>query len=150
MNLNQETVSFEIEMLKTGPMQFTTTFDKDFPDLLFDEPKHGGGEDKYPNATRILTASISNCLLASLSFCIAKTRIEIPDFTLKSKVSCTTARNEQGRWRIKEINVQIFPGSENHKDSLRQALDRCKNKFSDYCVVSESVRKGFDINFEIV
>ncbi|MFW9928403.1 MAG: OsmC family protein [Candidatus Thorarchaeota archaeon] len=141
--------SFQIELRKTGPMEFTTKFDKDFPNLLFDEPLTSGGNDKYPNASRIFTASIANCLSASLTFCLSKTRIEIPDLNVVTKATCYISRNEDGYIRIKKINVEIFPSSSNYSKELIMALERCKDRFANYCVVSQSVKAGVNIEFVI-
>ena len=149
INMNEEMHSFEIELSKTGPMEFTTKFDKDFPDLYFDEPRRSGGNNKYPNASRILTAAVANCLSASLTFCLAKTRIEIPDLHISCKATCFIERNENQKLRVKKIDVQLYPKSKNFNDNLVSALDRCKERFAEYCVVSQSVKKGFDVNFNV-
>ena len=141
--------SFEIELSKTGPMEFTTKFDRNYPDLYFDEPHRSGGNDKYPNASRILTASVANCLSASLTFCLAKTRIDIPDLRISCKATCYIERNEINRLRVKKIDIQIFPKSENFNENLVLALTRCKDRFAEYCVVSQSVKEGFDVNFTV-
>ena len=147
--MTEEIHSFEIELSKTGPMEFTTKFDRNFPDLYFDEPHRSGGNNKYPNASRVLTAAVANCLSASLIFCLAKTRIEIPDLLISCKASCYIERNEKKKLRVKKIDVQLYPKSENFQENLSLALDRCKDRFAEYCVVSQSVKKGFDVNFII-
>jgi uncharacterized OsmC-like protein len=147
--MNEEVQTFQIELSKTGPMQFTTKFDRDYPDILFDEPKRAGGKNEYPNASRVLTASVANCLAASLTFCMAKTRIEIPDLTVTCKASCYIKRNEEGRWRISKIDVQISPKTANYNEELTAALNRCKDRFADYCITSQSVKQGINVTYKI-
>ncbi|MFX0094320.1 MAG: OsmC family protein, partial [Candidatus Hodarchaeota archaeon] len=137
--------SFTIKMKKTGPMQFTTTFDKDFPELLFDEPVGSGGADKYPNASRILTAAVTNCLCASFTFCAMKSKIPVKE--IEAQATCTTDRGDEGYWRIQKIEVKIIPtfGS----DAPEKRKERCLDIFQNYCVVSASVKKGIDIKVDV-
>jgi len=75
--------TFTITLKKTGTMQFTTTFDKDYPELITDEPVKFGGDDQFPNASRILTAAVASCLAASLSLCLNKIKTPtVPDRNL--------------------------------------------------------------------
>ena len=132
-------------MEKTGPMQFTTTFDKEYPKLLFDEPPEAGGADKFPNASRILTAAVANCLSASFTFCLTKSRILFKK--LETRATTTTARNEDGYWRIKKIDVSIFPDWE--PDTEEKKKNRCIELFKNYCIVSSSVANGIEINVDV-
>lgn len=151
MEENKESHSFTIQLEKTNDkMEFKTIFDKDhFPELFFDEPPKSGGDDQYPNAVRILTASIINCLSASLTFCLSKSRIDMSLFKLKGKATTTNARNEQNRIRVKNIRVELEPvyetENEEEIEQFKKKLNRCKGIFEDYCVVTSSVRKGIDV-----
>lgn len=133
-------------MKKTGSMQFTTTFDKDFPDLLFDEPVESQGEDKYPNASRILTAAITNCLCASFTFCASKSKTPVKE--LEAEAQCITDRNAERYWRIQKIEVKIIPTFEEEAPEKRK--ERCIELFQNYCIVSESVKQGIDIKVNVI
>ena len=141
-----EEKKYTILMEKTGKMQFTTTFDKDYPDFLFDEPEHSLGEDEYPNASRMLTASVMNCLSASLTFCLLRSRADIKG--LKTKGSAYYKRNEDGRLRITRIEVELFPEIEDEKNIKK--LKRCIDIFKNYCIVSKSVQEGIQVNANVV
>lgn len=133
-------------MKKTGEMQFTTTFDKDFPELLFDEPESvTGGLDQYPNASRVLTAAVANCLSASFTFCANKMRVPVKE--LETSATCAIDRNEEGYSRIKNISVEIHPTFEPEAEEKKQ--NRCIGIFRNYCVVSKSVQEGIDISVDI-
>ena len=137
--------TFEIKMEKTGPMEFKTTFvDTEYPDLMFDEPKHSGGEDKYPNAARIVTAAIANCLSASLSFCLTKSKVEIEE--LKTRAKCTMGRNEEGRLRIKKVEIEIETKLDQEKE---KKIKRCIEMFEKFCVVSQSLTEGIEIEAKV-
>lgn len=137
--------TFTINMRKTGPMEFTTTFDKEFPELLFDEPSDSGGEDKYPNASRILTAAVANCLSASFTFCTAKSKIPVK--TMETRTTCKIARNEEGYLRIKQLDVTMSPRWDTN--ATMEKKTRCVKIFKNYCVVSGSVSQGIPINVEV-
>ncbi len=147
-----ESHSFEITMEKTGPMQFTVTFDKpQYPSIKFDEPPRSGGNDEYPNASRYLTAAVMNCLSASLTFCLNKSKVGLAK--LKTKGSCTIARDEEGYWRVQKINVTLQPewGDDiDLKDEhVMQRIKRCVSLFEKYCIVSASVRRGIPIDVNV-
>ncbi|MHA2294277.1 MAG: OsmC family protein [Candidatus Hodarchaeales archaeon] len=136
---------FTIRMEKTGPMQFTTTFDKNYPKLKFDEPPEAGGADEFPNARRVLTAAVANCLSASFTFCLTKSRIPIKN--IETRCTTTTARNKDGYWRIKKINVTIFPVWDPDADEKKKK--RCIELFRNYCIVSSSVENGIELNVDV-
>ncbi|MFX0113942.1 MAG: OsmC family protein [Candidatus Hodarchaeota archaeon] len=139
---------FRITMKKTGPMKFEAILDKEnYSSLLFDEPPHAGGNDEAPNASRYLTSAILNCLSASLTFCLQKSRIPLD--TLESEAICTIARNEDGYWRIKRIDAKLRPQWNDWSDQMEKALDRCRKIFVNYCIVSASVKEGIEINVEV-
>lgn len=144
--MSEEEKKFTILMEKTGKMQFTTTFDKEYPNFIFDEPEHSLGEDKYPSASRMLTASVMNCLSASLTFCLLRSRVDVKG--LKTKGSAFYKRNEEGRLRIARIEVELIPEIENEKNLKK--LKRCIDIYKNYCVVSKSVEQGIEVDTKIV
>src|SRR6266487_1378040 len=85
-------------------------FVAEFPDLpnastiVLDEPAPLGG-DRGPNAASVLGAAVGNCLAASLAFCLRKSRVNVDD--LKAHVVTHVARNEQGKFRITAIDVEL-------------------------------------------
>ena len=144
--------TFSIKMTKTGPMEFKTQFDKEiFPDLMFDEPAESGGNDEYPNASRVLTAAVMNCLSASFTFCLSKSRIPMDDFELTATATTTLDRNEKNRLRVKNITVNLKPTfkGEAASEEMKSKIERCVNIFQDYCVVSASVKQGIDITTNV-
>jgi uncharacterized OsmC-like protein len=115
----------------------------EFRHLEFDEPAPLGG-DRAPNAVAVLTAAIGNCLAASLAFCLRKARLDLVDLT--ALVTAHVARNEQGRFRVSGIDVELAPEIA-AEDSARVA--RCEAIFEDFCVVTQSVRQGIPVNVTV-
>jgi len=114
-----------------------------FESMLFDEPPPLG-EGAGPNAAAVLAAAVGDCLAASFAFCLRKVRLEPLD--LSANVVAHVTRNEQGRFRISGIDVELVPELQ-EDDHAR--LDRCERLFEDFCVVTESVRRGIPVNVKI-
>lgn len=133
-----------ISMDQVRDYEFRVRFDKDhYPDLLMDEPPPLG-KDTAPNAARILGAAVGNCLTASLLFCMRKARADLG--ALHTEVTVRLARNEQGRLRIAGVEVEIDP---RHAPADQARLERCLGLFEDFCVVTQSVRQGIDVQVRV-
>lgn len=141
-----ETLSFDLELTQQQGYEFIVKFDApELPGLLLDEPVPLGG-GKGPNAARLVAAAVANCLSASLVFCLAgKFKQNIGP--LRTQVHAQLERNPRGRLRIGRLDV-----------TLRLAetapavvhLQRCLEQFEDFCVVTESVRRGFPVGVEVL
>ncbi len=135
---------FHVSVAREEDFVFKADFGLDgVGDLVMDEPEPLGGETG-PNASKVLAAAVGNCLCASLMFCLQRSRVEVRG--VEASVSGVLARNEGGRWRIKEMNVEIAPDVD---DEHRKQLERCVEIFEDFCIVSSSVRQGIPINVKV-
>ena len=141
-----ETRDYKVELRMVRGYEFAATFkDGDvLPPLVFDEPPPLG-EGSGPNAAAVLAAAIGNCLAASFAFCLRKVRLEPVDLTAEAVAHVT--RNEQGRFRVSGIDVKLVPEVLEHD---RPRLERCERLFEDFCVVTESVRRGIRVNVNIL
>ncbi len=124
---------------------FTVTFDKEtMKALTVDEPEPlGSGQG--PNASRVLASAVGHCLSASLLFCLQKSRIPLKH--MATKVHTTLARNEAGRWRVQAIKVEIKADPESEQE--RERMKRCLDIFEDFCIVTQSVRKGINVQVNV-
>jgi organic hydroperoxide reductase OsmC/OhrA len=141
-----ETREHQVELRFVRGYEFVALF-KDaegMAPLTFDEPPPLG-EGSGPNAAAVLAAAIGDCLAASYAFCLRKVRLEPVDLT--ANVVAHVTRNEQGRFRISGIDVELSPELQ-ESDAAR--LDRCERLFEDFCVVTESVRRGIPVNVKVV
>lgn len=109
--------------------------------LLMDEPEPLGS-GAYPNAGSLLAAAVGNCLCASFVFCMEKAHADIRDIC--AEVETTLGRNERGRLRVKHISVKMFPQGE-----AGPKFDRCREIFEDFCIVTQSVKEGIDVDVEV-
>jgi uncharacterized OsmC-like protein len=137
---------FKLELELIDKLQFNVKFDlPEASDLLMDEPPVFGGSGLGPNASRAIAAGISNCLSASLVFCLRKSKADLKG--LKAVATGTIGR-EDGLLRLQKVDVKIIPklGSENDIDKL----ERCKGLFEKYCIVTESIRRGLPVDIEVL
>lgn len=135
---------FTIHLAQQEDYQIHVRFDwKKAADLLMDEPPPLG-ETAGPNASRLLAAAAANCLSASLLHCLAKE--EPPAQSLKAEATCILVRNERKRLRIGRMEVKLIV---NDELAGSRRLDRCKDLFEDFCVVSSSIREGIPIKVEV-
>jgi uncharacterized OsmC-like protein len=121
-------------------------FVADFADVpgasvVFDEPPPLG-DNSAPNAAEMLSAAIGNCLAASLTFCLRRARIDVQDMT--ADVITHVARNERGRLRIREIDVQL-----ELVVAAGTNIARCEALFEDFCIVTASVRNGIPVQVSL-
>lgn len=145
MNANsQEHSQFSISIDCIQDFEFRVKFDNPlYQDLLMDEPPPVG-QDHAPNPSRLLAAAVGGCLSASLLFSARKLRLNMQG--LHSDVTVQHTRNEKGRLRIGKISVEIIP---NIEEPDPQKLQRCLDLFEDFCVVTQSVRKGIDVSVAV-
>ncbi len=138
--MSEPVSQFSITVEQIRDYEFRVRFDKEqFPELLMDEPPPLG-QDRGPNAGRVLAAAIGNCLSASLLFCARKARVPVDN--LHTEVKVQVVRNENRRLRIGKVEVVIDPHTpEAERDNAR----RCLELFEDFCTVTASVRQGIDV-----
>jgi organic hydroperoxide reductase OsmC/OhrA len=135
---------FELTMELQAGYRFMVDFAQPgVPSLLLDEPEPLGDGDG-PNAARVLAAAVGNCLSASALYCLRRARIDVQG--MRTTVSASLARNESGRLRLRGIQVRITPVV----DAAEHArMRRCLELFEDFCVVTQSVRGGIEVDVAV-
>jgi len=135
---------FVTKLERVRDYQFKVRFDSpSIPDVVTDEPEPLG-KNAGPNPSRLLSAAVVNCLSSSLIFCLSRGHIEVGG--LNASVQTVTRRNERGRWRIETLNVKLQPVI--REDDVSKSK-RCLELFEDFCVVTESARKGIKVNVDV-
>ena len=139
-----EEKAFELELELEDGYRFLTRFDMEgVPDLITDEPPPIG-EGVGPSPSRMLALASANCLAASLLFCFKKARVDVAG--LKVRVRTELTRNDKGRIRIGSIHVVLRPDIQ---PDDRDRIQRCLSLFEDFCLVTESIRSGIEVNVEV-
>ena len=140
--MTQPAGSFELSIERVHDYELRVRFgEPTLPDLTLDEPPPLGASHG-PNPARVLAAAIGSCLGASLIFCL--TRAKVPLHGLTSRVVVDLVRNEQRRLRIGKVVVQLRPVVDDPA-----ALTACLAGFEDFCVVTQSVRDGLDVEVSV-
>ncbi len=137
-----EEAEFLTKMCRVEHYKFMVSFNSDKIENIFTDEPEPLGKGEYPNAGKLLAAAVGNCLCASMVFCMEKSRAEIP--SICAEVTTTMGRNEKGRLRITHMSVKIFPRI---GDEIK--FQRCREIFEDFCIVTQSVRKGIDVDVEV-
>lgn len=135
---------FEVQLTLQQNYRINADFDlAGVPQLTLDEPRPLG-EGEGPNAARILAAAVGDCLSSSYLFCMRRARIEVKE--LKTFVAGTFTRNANGRVRIGSLKVRLEPVL---ADDKPERAARCLELFEDFCVVTQSVREGIDVQVAV-
>lgn len=123
---------------------FRIRFDEGALEPLLSDEAPPLGEGRGPNPSRILLAAIANCLSASLLFALRKYK-NAPG-ALHAEITATPMRNAEGRWRIPKafVEIRLAEGSEAHAQ-----LDRILEQFEEFCVVTQSVRDGIEVDVTV-
>ena len=130
--------SFQLQIERVHDYEFRVRFDRPgLPELVVDEPPPLGNE-AGPNPARILAAAVGSCLSASLAFCLSRAKIPVHDLT--TDVSVDLERNDRKRLRVGRISVLLHPVVDDP-----DALAVCLETYEDFCVVTQSVREGLDV-----
>lgn len=98
-----------------------------------------------PNPSRMLAMAVLGCLSASFIFCLKKREFNLED--LKAEAEVTIARSEKGFWRVKKIDVDINANIDD--PNVKKRADQCKKMFEQYCIVTQAVREGIDVEVNL-
>jgi uncharacterized OsmC-like protein len=101
------------------------------------------GRGAGPDPVRLLGAAVADCICASFFYCARKAGLAVGP--LDADVTVDVARNDEGRLRVSHMKVTLHPTVGIPEDEL----DSCVRAFEDYCVVSQSVRSGIQIEVAV-
>lgn len=127
-----------------GPYAFKIHFEDGIDDLHTDEGAPLGA-GAGPNPSHLLLAGVANCLSASLLFALRKFK-NAPG-PIRAEITASKARNTEGRWRIPRATVTITLSD---KAASLEHFDRVLAQFEQFCIVTQSVREGVEVDVRIV
>ncbi len=113
--------------------------------LYIDEKNKKENEKIGTSPTKLLALSVLGCLAASFSFCLQKKKFSLSG--LEAKAEVTISRNDKRFWRVKKIDVEMMPKIDTPE--MRKRADQCRKFFEQYCIISESLRTGFEVSVNI-
>ena len=137
---------FTVSLERRERYRFDVRFDgMDYPGLGTDESTPPG-DGRAPNPTRLLAAALGSCLGSSLLFCLERSHAEVEG--MRARVRTRLARNEQGRWRVERVAVDLETDVRG-EDAARR-LARCRGMFEEFCIVTGSVRRGIPVDVRVL
>ncbi|MGD0674555.1 MAG: OsmC family protein [Polyangiaceae bacterium] len=141
--MNSPVAEFALRVEQVEGFEFLVRFDSaQFASVRMDEPPPLG-HDAAPNAARYLAAAVGNCLAASLVFCMKKHGRTLAGVYADVRVALT--RNDERRLRIGAIDVNLAVPT----DPADPAWSACRDMFEDFCVVTQSVRAGIQVDVHL-
>lgn len=136
---------FELTLEQESDYEFRIRFGgTSLPALTTDEPAPLGG-GAGPNPARLLVAAVANCLAASLLFALRKFKNDPGRITARARA--TMGRNEHRRWRVERVAVELHLSD---TGAALEHLDRILEQFEEFCIVTQSVREGVEIDVSVV
>ncbi len=142
--MSEEEKILTVELERIHDYSFKVDFGGEgFKELVTDE-KPPVGEGSGPDPSMLLAAAMGNCLSSSLLFCLQRARAQVRG--MKTTARLKTTRNEEGRWRVSEVSVEITPEVDEEYVSQMQ---RCIGLFEDFCIVSKSVEQGIPLKVKV-
>jgi organic hydroperoxide reductase OsmC/OhrA len=133
----------DVELKHTDGCKFDARFRTKEGDLLMAEP-FPVGVGHGPEAVTMLNMATSYCMTASLNFYLARARV-VP-LALRSRGHVTMRLTDEHYRRIEAMEIDIrIEVEERHRKRLERALDR----FTTFCIVSESIRGSFPITVRV-
>ena len=123
---------------------FRATFSGTDAVLLMDKPSPLGTLIG-PNASRMLSAAVGNCLSVSLAFCLRKSKVDLQG--IRTEVAPIVERDSEGFWRVirlaAKIRVEVAESTEPSR------LQRCLEIIENYCDVTGAVRSGIKVDVKM-
>jgi uncharacterized OsmC-like protein len=136
--------AFEIGIEQKSEFLFEVRLDRPDSVIQIDEPPPLG-KNQAPNPARLLAAAIGGCVSASLVFCLKRHK-GVTLEGLRTRVQVELVRNEDKRQRIGKVHVTLEPPP----GVDEAALAECREVFEDFCTVTQSVRRGIDVEVDLV
>jgi uncharacterized OsmC-like protein len=133
------------ELEQVEKYRFTVAFlDAPFPGLTVDEPPPTGG-DRGPNPVQSLAMAVGHCMSSTLVSTLDRAHVRVTP--LHTTVRATVGVNDQGRRRVRRLQVEIATQPMDEAD--RSRFDHCVEIFPDFCTVSGAVREGIPIDHRV-
>ncbi|MEO6444566.1 MAG: OsmC family protein [Gemmatimonadaceae bacterium] len=132
---------FAVTLTRASGFRFEVT-------ALDDEPCEGfaiedgrqGATGQDFDAVRVLASAMASCLGSSLVYCLQKSQIQLKSLRVVARGEI--ARNDRQRLRVRSLHIELFPEV---ATADAERMRGCLGVFEDFCIVTESVRKGFPV-----
>jgi len=133
---------FRVDIERLEGYDFKISFRDIEETLLMSEPAPLGS-GKHPFGGHAIAAAIGHCMCSALIFCLEKARVNTG--LIKAVLFTKVERNEKGRLRLTKVRVSVHA----QVDDMEKAR-RCMEIFEDYCIVTQSIRQGIEVETEVI
>ena len=140
-----ENDSIRLVLEQEGPYAFRIEFDGTSLEALHTDEPAPLGAGAGPNPSALLLAGVANCLAASLVFALRK--FKNTPRPIRAEITANKERNAEGRWRIPRAQVVITLAD---KAASLEHFERVLAQFEQFCIVTQSVRDGIEVDVAIV
>ena len=140
-----EDAGIRLLLEQEGPYAFKVSFEGTALEALHTDEAQPLGGGTGPGPSDLLLAGVANCLSASLLFALRKFK-NAPG-PIRTEILASKARNENGRWRIPRAEVAIHLSE---PAAGLERFDRVLAQFEEFCIVTQSVREGMQVDVRIV
>jgi uncharacterized OsmC-like protein len=128
-----------------GPYAFKVSFEGAGLEALHTDEAAPLGAGAGPGPSELLLAGVANCLSASLLFALRKFK-NTPG-PIRAEITASKERNAEGRWRIPRAQVVITLAD---TAASFEHFERVLGQFEQFCIVTQSVREGIEVDVAIV
>ena len=128
-----------------GPYAFKVSFEGAALEPLHTDEAAPLGGGNGPGPSDLLLAGVANCLAASLVFALRKFK-NTPG-PIRAEITANKERNAEGRWRIPRAQVVITLAD---TAASLEHFERVLAQFEQFCIVTQSVREGIEVDVAIV
>jgi len=133
----------DVELDFLDGCRFEASFRTREGELLMEEPTPLG-PGHGPEAVSLFTASSTYCMASSLNYYLAKARVVPQELSAKGHVEMRLTDDMFRRIAKLDIDIDIVV-TEKERKRLMRALER----FTDLCIITESVKGSFPINVRV-
>jgi uncharacterized OsmC-like protein len=123
--------------------KFDATFVQRDGDHLLDAPLPLG-VDHGPEAVTMFTTAAAYCMAASLTYYLRKARVEPEEMSATGHAEMRLTEHLYRRVGSIEIFIRIVVS-----DKERKRLERALTRFTDFCIVTESIRGSFPVRVSV-
>jgi len=116
---------------------------RNFKDFNVDEPASFHGTDLGPSAVEYLLIGIGGCLGTTFIYCLQKNNIELETFevVVEGELSRTGPK-----MLLRLVNVDVDMKFTPKEASSDVEINRCMKEFTEYCIVTNSIAEGVNVN----
>ncbi len=133
----------DVELAHLDGCRFDASFRTREGQLLMEEPV-AMGPGHGPEAVSMFVASSTYCMASALNYYLAKARVVPGGLSAKGHVEMRVTEDMFRRVESLDIDVHIVV-----TDKERKRLMRALERYTDLCIITESVRGSFPITVRV-